>query len=76
MLKLERCRISVDEEIEFLRGKLNRQTDFTGREAIKISVQLDRLILLAMKENGYRGQSSKGRIRSNRKNHPRLSRWT
>lgn len=53
MNKLEYCRISLDEEIEFLRNKLNQQKDIVGKEAIKISMQLDRLILIAMKENGY-----------------------
>ncbi len=56
MNKLERSRISVDEEIEFLRNKLHQQKDIAGKEAMRISMQLDQLILIAMKENGYGGK--------------------
>jgi hypothetical protein len=52
MNKLE-CSRSLNEEIEILRDKLNQQKDLAGKEAMRISVQLDRLILMAMKEKGY-----------------------
>ena len=54
MNKLECSRKSLDEEIEFLRNKLNQQKNITGKEAMEISMQLDQLILVAMKEKGYR----------------------
>lgn len=40
--------------IETLREKLHRQEDFTKHDALKVSVELDRLILEAMKE-GHNG---------------------
>jgi hypothetical protein len=54
MNKLECSRISLDEEIELLRSQLNQQKDLTGQKAISLSMQLDRLILVAMREKGYR----------------------
>lgn len=53
MNKLECSRNSLDEEIESVRSKLNQQKDLTGKEALKISMQLDKLILVALKKNGY-----------------------
>ncbi|MBS3942611.1 MAG: aspartyl-phosphate phosphatase Spo0E family protein [Dethiobacter sp.] len=52
MIKLECSRTDLLEEIEILRSKLNRQSDFTGSETMRISMELDKLILIVMKENG------------------------
>lgn len=52
MIKLECSRTDLYEEIEILRSKLNKQFDFTGSEAMQISMELDKLILIAMKESG------------------------
>lgn len=69
MNKLEYRRLSIEQEIEILRGKLNRLDNISGQEAMHLSVQLDKLILAAMKEKGYasRRQNTGYRIQNRKK---------
>ncbi len=53
MNKLEYSRINLDEEIELLRNRLNEQKNIASKEAMRLSIELDRLILIAMQEKGY-----------------------
>ncbi|HOL18386.1 MAG TPA: aspartyl-phosphate phosphatase Spo0E family protein [Bacillota bacterium] len=53
MNKLEYGRINLDEEIEQLRHRLNKQKNIASKETMKLSLELDRLILMAMQEKGY-----------------------
>ncbi len=44
-----KCKEQLFQRIEVLRNKLHRQKDLTRRDTLEVSMELDRLILEAMK---------------------------
>lgn len=48
-MKQKEAGLGLYQEIEFLREKLHRQKDITSGDTLKISAELDQLILKAMR---------------------------
>ncbi len=51
MLKKNDMKLDINQKIELLREQLHKQTDITNSDTLRLSAELDRLIVQVMKKN-------------------------